>query len=84
MPTARRVKWAYAHNTMQSIFYLQVLEKPLSFQPQEQKDGDHAANSSDTKPDGPWASRLNFVEDFLLEHAVHGNCITSTEISGSF
>lgn len=71
-------------NTMQSIFYLQVLEKPASFQPREQKDGNQAANSPEIKPYGPLASRLTFVEDFLLEHSAAGACITSVEISGSF
>jgi hypothetical protein len=76
-------------NTMQSIFYLQVLERTLPFQPREQNAGDHAANSPEinspeTKPNGPRASRLTFVEDFLLEHSAPGACITSIEISGSF
>ena len=71
-------------NTMQRTFYLHVVESKLSFQPQEQKDGDHAANSSETEPDGSWARRLSFVEDFLLEHSTHGACITSVEISGNF
>ena len=71
-------------NTMESTAYLQVLERKLSFQPREQNDGDHAANSPGTKPNGPRASRLIFVEDFLLEHSAPGACITSIEISGSF
>ena len=71
-------------NTMQSIFYLQVLERTLPFQPREQNAGDHGANSPETKPNGPRASRLTFVEDFLLEHSAPGACITSIEISGSF
>ena len=72
-------------NTMQGTFYLQVLERKLSFQPREQNDGDHAASSPETKPNGPLTSRLSFVEDFLLEHsALGGSCIASIEISGSF
>jgi hypothetical protein len=71
-------------STMESTVYLQVLERALSFQPGEQNDGDHAPNSPETKPNGPRASRLTFVEDFLLEHSAPGACITSIEISGSF
>lgn len=71
-------------NTMQSIFYLHVPESKPSFPPREQKDGDYAANSSETKPDGPWANRLNFVEDFLLEHSAPDTWITSIRISGIF
>ena len=71
-------------NTMQNVFYLQALERRLSFQPGQQNDKDHAANSPETKPDGPLTSRLSFVEDFLLEHSSPGACIASMEISGSF
>lgn len=68
-------------NAMQSIVYLRVLERQLSFQPPEQSDG---IDLSETKPGGPWASRRTFVEDFILEHCAPGSCITSIEISGSF
>jgi hypothetical protein len=43
-----------------------------------------SANPSEIKPDGPWASRLTFAEDFTLEHSHPGLHITSIEISGSF
>ena len=52
-----------------------------SFKPVEQAD---RANPSEIKPDGPPTSRLNFVEDFTLEHSLLGLHITSIEISGSF
>ena len=42
------------------------------------------ANSAEIKPDGPWASRLTFVEDFTLEHSLPGMQITSIEISRCF
>lgn len=71
-------------NATQSTFDLQVLGRTLSFQPREQNYEDHAAISPETKPNGPRASRLTFVEDFLLEHSAPGGCIASTEISGSF
>ena len=71
-------------NTIESIFYLQVLERKLSFQPGEQNDKDHVANSSETEPKGPLTSRQSFVEAFLLEHSALGGCIASIEISGSF
>ena len=44
----------------------------------------HSANSSEIKPDGPWAGRLTFVEDFTLEHSLPGLHIASIEISGCF
>lgn len=72
------------NNTMQSIFYLHVPESKPSFQPQRQKEGDYAANYSESKPDGPWVNRLDFVEDFLLEHSAPGTWITSIQISGIF
>jgi hypothetical protein len=52
-----------------------------SFGPVRHADG---ANSSEIKPNGPWASRLTFVEDFTVEHSLPGLQITSIEISGSF
>jgi len=42
------------------------------------------ANPSEIKPDGPWAGKLTFVEDFTLEHSLPGLHIASIEISGSF
>lgn len=71
-------------NAIQSTICLPVLERKPLFQPREQNDGGHAANSSETNPNGSRASRLTFVEDFLLEHSAPGACITSIEISGSF
>jgi hypothetical protein len=43
-----------------------------------------APNSSEVKPDGPWASKVTFVEDFTREHSLPGLQITSIEISGCF
>jgi hypothetical protein len=68
-------------NAMQSIVYLRLLERQLSFQPPEQSDG---VDLSETKQGGPCASKLTFVEDFILEHCAPGACISSIEISGSF
>ena len=42
------------------------------------------ANPSEVDPDGPGASRLTFVHDFILEHSLRGLQITLFEISGSF
>ena len=42
------------------------------------------ANSSGIEPDGPWAGRLTFVEDFTLEHSLHRLYLTSIEIAGIF
>jgi hypothetical protein len=42
------------------------------------------ANSSKIKPDGPWAGKLAFVEDFTREHSLPGLQVTSIGISGSF
>lgn len=68
-------------NATQRIVYLQVPERQRSFSPVEQPD---RANSSAIKPNGPWESRLTFVEDFTLEHSRLGLNTTSIEISGSF
>jgi hypothetical protein len=68
-------------NATQRIVYLRVLKRQRSFSPVEQPD---RTNSSEIKPDGPWASRLTFVEDFTLEHSLPGLHTTSIEISGSF
>ena len=42
------------------------------------------ANSSGIKLDRPWAGRLTFVEDFILEHSLRRPYLTSTEIAGIF
>ena len=42
------------------------------------------AKPAKIKPDRPCGTRLTFVEDFTLEHSLHGLHITSIEISGSF
>ena len=44
------------------------------------------ANSSEIKPDRPRASRLTFVENFILEHSRSrpGQHITASEILGFF
>jgi len=42
------------------------------------------ANSSEIKPDRPWAGKLTFFEDFILEHSPAGLNTASIEISGSF
>ena len=52
-----------------------------SFRPVKQAD---RANPSEMKPDGPSASRLTFVEDFILEHSLPGLHITSIEFAGCF
>jgi hypothetical protein len=41
-------------------------------------------NTLEIKPDGRWAGKLTFVEDYTLEHSLPGRHITSIEISGSF
>jgi len=64
-------------NATQRIVYLRVLKRQGSFSPVEQPD---RANSSEIKPDGPWASRLTFDEDFTLEHSLPGLHTTSIEI----
>jgi hypothetical protein len=54
-----------------------------SFRPVRDAD---KANPSEIKPDGPSASRLTFVEDFILEHDLRGpgRHITASEILGFF
>jgi hypothetical protein len=52
-----------------------------ALRPVKQADG---ANSSKTKPDGPSASRLAFVEDFTWEHSFPGLHFTSIKVSGNF
>jgi hypothetical protein len=52
-----------------------------SFRPVEQAG---SANFSEIKPDGPWAGRPTFVDDFTREHSLPGPRISSIEISGSF
>ena len=52
-----------------------------SFRPVSEAD---RANHSEIKPDRPWAGRLTFVEDFMLEHSLHGLHITSIEICRHF
>jgi len=42
------------------------------------------ANSSEVKPDAPWAGRLTFVEDFMREHSLSGQHAASIEISSYF
>lgn len=42
------------------------------------------ANSSEIKSDGPWAAKLTFVEDYILEHSLPGSHTASIEISGCF
>lgn len=71
-------------NTMPSTFYLQVLERTLSFQPLEQNDEDHTANSPEINPDETRASRLTFVEDFLLEHSAPGPASLQSRIQAVF
>ena len=56
-------------------------ESRHSFRPVRQAD---RANSSEIKPDRPWASRVTFVEDFSLEHSLPGLHMSLIEISGSF
>ena len=56
-------------------------KKRHSFRPAEQA---LKVNSSETKPDGPRAGRLTFVEDFTLEHSLHGMYLASIEIAGIF
>jgi hypothetical protein len=52
-----------------------------SFGPVRQAD---RVNSLEIKPDGPWAGRLTFVEDFTREHFLPGSQITSIGSLGSF
>jgi hypothetical protein len=42
------------------------------------------ANSSEVKPDAPWAGRLAFVEDFMREHSLSGQYAASIEILSCF
>jgi len=44
------------------------------------------ANASEIKPGGPRASRLTFIENFILEHSRSrpGRQITASEILGFF
>jgi hypothetical protein len=42
------------------------------------------ASSSVTRPDGQWASKRTFVEDFTQEHCSFGQHLDSIEISGNF
>jgi len=52
-----------------------------SFRPVRQAD---RVNPPEIKPDGLWAGRLTFVEDFTREHSLPGLHFTSLEVSGSF
>jgi len=52
-----------------------------SFRPAGQA---HGTSPSEIRPDGPWAGRLTFVEDFTREHSLPGLRITAIEISSSF
>ena len=42
------------------------------------------ANPRENTHERPRASRLTFVEDFMLEHSLPSRQITSIEMSGSF
>ena len=52
-----------------------------SFRPAEQQG---RADSSEIKPDGQWAGKLTFAEDFTQEHCLPGLHLASIEISGNF
>jgi hypothetical protein len=42
------------------------------------------ADCSEIKPGKPQATRLTFLEDFTLEHCLHGLRITTIELAGIF
>lgn len=42
------------------------------------------AKCSEILPNGPQATRLSFLEDFALEHSLHGQRITAIDIAGIF
>jgi hypothetical protein len=44
---------------------------------------DHA-EPSEIKPNKPWMNRSIFLEDFVVEHSLHGLQVTSIEMAGSF
>ena len=52
-----------------------------SFRPVRQAD---RVNPPEIKPDGLWATRRTFVEDFTREHSLSGLHFTSIEVSGNF
>lgn len=42
------------------------------------------AKCSEIMPDGPHATRLSFLEDFIFQHSLNGVRITAVEIAGIF
>ena len=67
-------------SAMQHIAY----PRKTTFDPTAAKSAGDQACSLDTKPGARSASRLSFVDDFLLEHSAPSADITSIEISGTF